>query len=74
MSADKTKGYAVRVGSEIWVRPGVSEDIDAALEMMTLYERERTARQLTRMLRWAVWRMKHRRLAAWLDAIAHCGL
>jgi len=72
---DGKEGCAVRVGYEVWVPPNAtSADIDAALEMMTPEERERTAKRFVRDLKWMVWRMKHPRLAAWIDAACYCGL
>lgn len=71
----EAKGYALRVANEVWVPRNATEaDHDTAWAMMTAEERRRTAGQIARVLKWTVWRMKHPRLAAFLDGIAYVGM
>lgn len=66
---------AIRVddGSIRVPRDMTDEEFDYAWGLHTPRERERLAKQTNRMLRWTVWRMKHPRLAAFLDGAAYVG-
>lgn len=66
---------AMRIDGRIILPPDPTDkEFAYAIDMHTPKERERLARELTSMLRWTVWRLKHPRLAEFLDAAYCAGL
>lgn len=66
---------AIRVDGRILLPlDPTDEEFDYALSMYTPAERERLARDVSRVLKWGVWRLKHPTLAGLLDAAYLCGL
>lgn len=54
-------------------RDMTDEEFSYALSIHTPAERDRLAKTLTSSLKWTVWRLRHPKLAALLDALVYAG-